>query len=176
MSDDFPSAPALFGFIGRSGAGKTTIITDVIDCLRLESYSVSAIKRAHDGLDLDRPGRDSWLLRAAGCSEVMIVGDRRWALLHEYRAEPEPEQLALARRMKHVDIILFEGFRNAPFPMIEVHRPSLGLPMLWKACPSVVALATDPAVDCPLPILNLRVPREVAAFVIAHLGLAPPAQ
>jgi len=164
-------APALFGFVGRSGAGKTTIITDVIDCLRLDGFAVSAVKRAHDGFDLDRPGKDSWRLREAGCREVMLVGDRRFALLHEYDIASEPAPLALALRMQKVDIILFEGFRGAPIPMIEVHRPSLGLPMLWPAYPSVVAIAADGAVECPLPVLDLAKADDVAAFLTAHLGL-----
>jgi len=165
--------PALFGFVGRSGAGKTTLITDVIDCLRMDGFTVSAIKRAHDGFDLDRPGKDSWRLREAGCREVMMVGDRRWALLHEYDAEPEPTPLALALRMANVDIVLFEGFRHAPIPMIEVFRPSLDRPMLWPNFPSVVAVASDGEVSCPLPVLELAAPQAVATFVIAHLGLPP---
>ena len=173
MSDDPRPAPALFGFVGRSGAGKTTLITDVIDCLRLDGFTVSAIKRAHDGFDLDRPGKDSWRLRDAGCREVMMVGDRRWALLHENHAEPEPTPLALALRMAGVDIVLFEGFRNAPIPMIEVFRPSLGRPMLWPDCPSVVAVAVDSAVSCPLPVLNLGAPQAVTMFITAHLALQP---
>ena len=144
--------------------GKTTLITDVIDCLRLDGFTVSAIKRAHDGFDLDRPGKDSWRLREAGCREVMMVGDRRWALLHEYDTEPEPTPLALAQRMAGVDIVLFEGFRNAPIPMIEVFRPSLGRPMLWPNCPSVVAVAADGEVSCPLPVLDLGAPQAVATF------------
>jgi molybdopterin-guanine dinucleotide biosynthesis protein B len=168
--EDHPR-PALFGFVGRSGAGKTTIITDVIECLRLDGFTVSAIKRAHDGFDLDRPGKDSWRLREAGCEEVMLVGDRRWALLREYRNEAEPDPLALAQRMDHVDIVLFEGFRGAPIPMIEVHRPSLGLPMLWPNCPTVVAVVTDGELACPLPRLDLAEPDEVAAFLTRHLGL-----
>ena len=170
MLQERHGAPALFGFVGRSGAGKTTVITDVIECLRLDGFTVSAIKRAHDGFDLDQPGKDSWRLREAGCREVMLVGDRRFALLHEYDGEPEPDPLALARRMRDVDIVLFEGFRQAPVPMIEVHRPSLGLPMLWPTCPTVVALASDGAVECPLPVLTLAAPHEVAAFVTQHLG------
>ena len=59
----------------------------------------------------------------------MMAGDRRWALLHEYDTEFESTPLALAQRMTGVDIVLFEGFRNAPIPMIEVFRPSLGRPM-----------------------------------------------
>jgi molybdopterin-guanine dinucleotide biosynthesis adapter protein len=173
MSDLKSGAPALFGFIGRSGAGKTTIIIDVIGCLRLQGFTVSAIKRAHDGLDLDRPGKDSWRLREAGCREVMLVGDQRWALLHEYWEQPEPDPRELARHMPNVDIVLFEGFRTAPIPMIEVHRPSLGLPMLWPRCPSVVAVALDDDADCPLPKLNLADSLGVTTFVIQTLGMSP---
>ncbi len=167
------SQPALFGFIGRSGAGKTTIIIDVIHCVRLDGFTVSAIKRAHDGMDLDRPGKDSWRLREAGCEEVMLVGDRRWALLHEYRAEPEPDPRELALRMQGVDIVIFEGFRGAAIPMIEVHRPSLGLPMLWPKYPSVVAMVSDSELDCQLPVLNLQRPRDVADFMLRYLRLVP---
>ena len=173
MAGDPNYVPALFGFVGRSGAGKTTLITDIIDCLRLDGFTVSAIKRAHDGFDLDRPGKDSWRLREAGCREVMLVGDRRWALLHEYGAESEPTPLALAQSMTSVDIVLFEGFRKAQIPMIEVYRPSLGRPMLWPDCPSVVAVAADGAVSCPLPVLDLAAPLAVATFIAAHLGIRP---
>lgn len=171
MTDGSLVAPALFGFVGRSGAGKTTLILDVVACLRREGFVVSAIKRAHDGFDLDRPGKDSWLFREAGCREVMMVGERRWALLHEYVDEPEPDALALARRMAHVDVVLFEGFRSAPIPMIEVFRPSLGRPMLWPTCPSVVAVAADGHVACPLPVLDLGAPQAVAQFVRDRVGL-----
>lgn len=165
--------PALFGFIGRSGAGKTTIITDIIECLRIDGFTVSAIKRAHDGFDLDRPGKDSWRLREAGCREVMLVGDRRWALLREYGEQPEPDPVALARRMGDVDVVLFEGFRGAAIPMIEVFRPSLGLPPLWESVSSVIAVATDEILQCSLPVLNLDAPQAVADFVIDLLKLAP---
>ncbi|MDH5286832.1 MAG: molybdopterin-guanine dinucleotide biosynthesis protein B [Betaproteobacteria bacterium] len=168
-------APALFGFIGRSGAGKTTLILDVIAQLRGEGCVVSAIKRAHDGLDLDRPGKDSWRMREAGCREVIIAGDRRFALLHEYRDAPEPDPLDLARRLDSADVVLLEGFRSAPIPTIEVYRPSLGLPMLWPQHPSVIALATDGDADCPLPRLALADAAAVARFVRERLGLRPPA-
>jgi len=170
------STPSLFGFIGRSGAGKTTLILDVIACLRGQGFVVSAIKRAHDGLDLDRPGKDSWRMREAGCREVMVVGERRFALLHEYRDAPEPRPLELAQRLAGADIVLFEGFRSAPIPMIEVFRPSLGRPMLFTECRSVVAIASDGAVDCPLPVLDLAQPAAIAQFVLAHLGIGAAAR
>jgi molybdopterin-guanine dinucleotide biosynthesis protein B len=176
MPDSTSRPSALFGFVGRSGAGKTTILTDVIQHLREYGFAVSAIKRAHDGFDLDRPGKDSWRLRESGCAEVMLVGDRRWALLHEYGDEPEPDPVGLARCMRNVDLVLVEGFRSAPIPMIEVYRPALGLPMLWPTCAAVVAVASDGTVDCPFPLLRLNDPPAVAAFVLRHLGLPSRSQ
>ena len=67
---------------------------------------------------------------------------------------------------------MFEGFRAAPTPMIEVYRPALGLPMLWPAHGSVVAVATDGTVDCALPVLPLSDPAGVARFVCSYVGLA----
>lgn len=174
--DESATRPALFGFIGRSGAGKTTLILDVIARLRGEGYVVSAIKRGHDGLDLDRPGKDSWRMREAGCHEVMVVGDRRFALLHEYRDAPEPSPLELARRLAGADVVLLEGFRGAAIPTIEVYRPSLGRPMLWPQHPSVIALATDGEADCPLPRLALDDAAAVARFVCERLRLTTPAR
>ena len=175
MSDASSTVPALFGFIGRSGAGKTTLILDVIAALRSRGLVVSAIKRAHDGFDLDHPGKDSWRMREAGCREVLVAGDRRFALLHEYGDDEEPAPLALAARLTEADVVLFEGFRGAPIPMIEVFRPALGLPMLWPQHPSVVAVATDGELEIPLPRLPLGAPVAVADFVCTHLGLAPAA-
>jgi molybdopterin-guanine dinucleotide biosynthesis adapter protein len=172
MTGDRSQPPALFGFIGRSGAGKTSLILEVIAGLRRRGLAVSAIKRGHDGIDLDQPGKDSWRMREAGCSEVIIASDRRFALLHEYRDQPEASPVDLARRMSGVDVVLLEGFRAAPVPMIEVFRPSLGRPALWRDVPQVVAVATDGAVDCPLPVLDLRLPEDVTGFVGRHLGLA----
>ena len=113
-------------------------------------------------------------MREAGCREVMVVGERRFALLYEYRDAPEPGPLELAQRLAGADIVLFEGFRSAPIPMIEVFRPALGRPMLWPECRSVVAIASDGAIDCPLPVLDLAQPAAIAAFVLAHLGIGAP--
>jgi len=55
--------------------------------------------------------------------------------------------------------------------MLEVFSPSLGRPMLWPVCPSVIAVATDGDVTCPLPVLNLAAPQAITAFITGHTGL-----
>jgi len=79
---------------------------------------VSTIKRAPDGFDLDQPGKTSYERREAGCREVMLVGDRRLALMSEFRREPERSLADLAARLLPVDIVIAEGFRDAVVPTV----------------------------------------------------------
>jgi len=80
----------VIGIAGWSGSGKTTLITRVIPVLVRRGIRVATVKHAHHEFDIDRPGKDSWLHREAGASEVAIVSSRRWAIVHELRREEEP--------------------------------------------------------------------------------------
>ncbi|MDH5209856.1 MAG: molybdopterin-guanine dinucleotide biosynthesis protein B, partial [Burkholderiaceae bacterium] len=71
------------GFIGYSNSGKTTLIEKLIPLFRARGLSVSAIKNAHHGFDMDRPGKDSYRYREAGAGQVLIATGERWALLTE---------------------------------------------------------------------------------------------
>ncbi len=131
--------------------------------------TVSTVKHAHHGVDLDRPGKDSWRHRAAGAHEVLVASNGRWALLHE---EPgaEPDLPALLSRMSAVDLVLVEGFKRSAFAKLEVHRPSLGKPPLWPQWPDVVAVATDHAVaDCDRPILDLADIDAIATWIVSFV-------
>src|SRR5512140_574785 len=118
----------VFGFAGYSGAGKTTLIEALIPRFTARGLKVSLIKHTHHNFDVDRPGKDSYRHREAGASEVMLVCDQRWAIMHELRGETEPpfeEQLA---RLSPCDLVLVEGFKYSPIPKLEVHRPAYGKP------------------------------------------------
>jgi molybdopterin-guanine dinucleotide biosynthesis protein MobB len=159
----------ILGITGWSGSGKTTLITRLIPLLAAAGLSVSTVKHAHDGFDLDQPGKDSWRHREAGAREVMLASSRRWALLHE---EPggEPDLSALLGRLAPVDLVLVEGFKRHDFPKLEVHRASLGKSPLWPNVPGVRAVATDAALpECPRPLLDLNQPEAVRDWVLAAL-------
>jgi molybdopterin-guanine dinucleotide biosynthesis protein B len=161
----------IFGLAGWSGSGKTTLLTAVIPKLVARGLAVSTIKHAHHEFDIDRPGKDSWRHREAGASEVMVSSARRWAIMHELRGAPEPTLDDLVARVSPVDLVLVEGFKHHPHPKIEVHRPSLGKPLLYPDDPHVVAIASDEALAGPLPLLPLGDPDAVARFILDHLGL-----
>lgn len=158
----------LLGFIGSSGSGKTTLIEAVLPLLREHGLRVSAMKHAHHGFDVDRPGKDSFRYREAGAEEVMLVAEGRWALLRETGEEISVE--ALAARMTPVDVVLVEGFKLAAIPKIEVYRPSLGKPTFFHDDPGVVAVASDEAIEAGgRVVLPLNEPARVVEFVLAYV-------
>jgi molybdopterin-guanine dinucleotide biosynthesis adapter protein len=160
----------ILGLAGWSGSGKTTLMTAIIPELVARGLSVSTIKHAHHEFDIDRPGKDSWRHRQAGAHQVMVASARRWALMHELRDAPEPSLDELVARMSPVDLLLVEGWKRHPHPKIEVHRPSIGKPLLYPEDPWVVAIASDEKLSAPVPLLPLGDPGAVAVFISAHLG------
>ncbi len=57
----------LLGFAAYSGTGKTTLLTRLIPLLKAQGLRVGVIKHAHHKVDVDKPGKDSYELRKAGC-------------------------------------------------------------------------------------------------------------
>ena len=161
----------IFGLAGWSGSGKTTLLAAIIPELAVRGLSVSTIKHAHHDFDIDRPGKDSWRHRQAGASEVMVASARRWALMHELRGAAEPSLDELVARLSPVDVVIVEGYKRHPHPKLEVHRPSLGKPLLYPDDPHIVAIASDEPFAAPLPLLSLADPAAVAGFMLDHLGL-----
>ena len=160
----------IFGLAGWSGSGKTTLLAALIPELVARGLSVSTIKHAHHDFDIDRPGKDSWRHRQAGAREVMVASARRWALMRELRGDAEPSLDELVRRLGPVDVVIVEGFKRHPHPKLEVHRPSLGKPLLYPDDPHIIAIASDEPFAAPLPLLSLADPAAVAGFMLDHLG------
>ena len=157
------------GLAGWSGAGKTTLLVKIIPLLTAHGLRVSTIKHAHHDFDIDKPGKDSWMHRQAGATEVLVASGRRWALMHELHDEPEPALDALLGQLNAVDLVLIEGFKRDPHPKIEVHRAANGKPLLYPDDPAILAVAADAALlGAALPVLALDDAAAVAAFVIEH--------
>ena len=162
----------VFGIAGYSGMGKTTLLERLVPALRARGLVVSLIKHSHKAIEIDRPGKDSYRLREAGCSEVVLLGEGRWALMHELRGEPEPSLDYLLGRLQHCDLVLVEGFKEGAFPKLEVWRAEVGKPTLWPQWPGIVGIASDSPVPLaaghPPVLLALADIEAVAEFVLSH--------
>jgi molybdopterin-guanine dinucleotide biosynthesis adapter protein len=160
----------IFGLAGWSGSGKTTLLAALIPELIGRGVTVSTIKHAHHEFDIDQPGKDSWVHRQAGASEVMVASSRRFALMRELRDTPELSLSELVVRMAPVDLLLVEGFKREPHPKLEVYRPSVGKPFLYPDDPHIVAIASDTALTAPLPVLPLADVAAIADFILKRMG------
>ena len=159
----------VFGFAGYSGSGKTTLIENLIPRMVMAGLTVSLIKHAHHGFDIDRPGKDSFRHREAGCSEVLLTSDQRWALMHELRGAPEPELKDQLGLLSPCDLVLVEGYKASPIPKLEVHRPAHGQLPMFMENRSIVAVASDARIDTPLPLLDINDYDGITDFIMRFL-------
>ena len=159
----------MIGLAGWSGSGKTTLITKVLPVLIGRGLKISTLKHAHHGFDLDQPGKDSFMHRAAGASEVIISSAKRWAVLHELREEPEWNMPALLQKIAPVDLVLVEGYKRESFPKIEVYRIENGKPLLHGEDGYIVAVASNtPLPGVKLPVIDLNNIDAVADALLKH--------
>lgn len=166
----------IFGISGHSGMGKTTLLEKLVPEIGSRGLIVSLIKHSHKNIDIDRPGKDSYRLRESGCKEVFLLGNDRWALMHELRGTPEPSLDYLLGRIQACDLVLIEGFKGGIFPKLEVWRASIAKEPLWPEWPGILALATDTPVRTAVHLgttpeltnLDLSDIVAIADFVISN--------
>ena len=159
----------IIGLAGWSGSGKTTLITKVIPRLIARGVTVSTLKHAHHGFDLDQPGKDSFFHRAAGATEVIISSAKRFAILHELREEAEWDLPDLVAKMSPVDLVLVEGYKRDAFPKLEIHRAANGKPLIHPDDPHVVAIAADtPLPAAKVPVIDLNDIEAIADLLLKH--------
>lgn len=165
----------IFGIAGHSGMGKTTLLEHLVPEIAAHGLVVSLIKHSHKNIDIDRPGKDSYRLRESGCKEVLLLGNDRWALMHELRGAAEPSLEYLLDRMQHCDLVLIEGFKGGDFPKLEVWRKSVGKPTLWPHWTGITAIASDTPSDSEatpgLTQLDLSDTASLSAFVMSNAVL-----
>lgn len=163
----------VFGVVGWKNNGKTGLMERLVAEISARGISVSTVKHAHHTFDIDHPGKDSYRHRSAGAREVLLASRNRWALMHESRDEDEPRLDELLSRLQPVDLVLIEGYKRDMHPKIEAHRNTTGQPLIARGDASVVAVASDIALEgLAQPVFPLDDTRAIADFVLAEVGLA----
>lgn len=132
------TAPRVFGVTGWKNAGKTTLVERLVAEFAGRGWRVSTIKHAHHDVDIDRSGTDSFRHRAAGATEVALVGGQRYAIMRE---EANPSLTDVVARLSPCDIVLVEGYKREPHGKIEVRADNAN--PLAASDPAIVAIASD---------------------------------
>ena len=164
----------VLGFVAPSGSGKTTLLRQVVALLQARGVRVGYLKHAHHTFDLDRPGKDSFELRAAGAAQTLLASRERWALqVERERKGEDPDLDEMLARFEHqtLDLVLVEGFKHAHYPKIEVYRAALGQAPLYPGDTEIIALATDdpPPIQPHPPRLSLSDVAALIDFILAEM-------
>ncbi len=115
------SPPKIVSIVGKSKCGKTTLIEKVIPELNRRGYRVGTVKHhAHAGFEIDKPGKDTWRMSAAGACAVSMISPGKMFLIRNTDDEMALENVR--ELMGDVDIILAEGFLSSAQERIEVVR------------------------------------------------------
>lgn len=154
-------------FVAKSGAGKTTLLEKVIARPKDRGYRVGVIKHDAHCFDIDRPGKDSYRLTAAGADTMVISSPEKLALVKKHAASPPVEDL-LSAFFNDVDIVLTEGFKSSALPKIEVHRRENGAALLCRGKghdPTLLAVASDEPLELDVPRLDIDDADMVTDFI-----------
>ena len=157
----------LLAIVGWNGTGKTTLLQQVIPILLSKGIRAGLIKHTHHEMDVDTPGKDSYLLRKAGASQVMVASSERWALMCETPEKQSIDLPYLLSRMDHsvLEIVLVEGFKEESVPKIVLWRAGIkgGIEELLDE--QVIAVASDQKLALNVPVLDINRPDSVADFI-----------
>jgi molybdopterin-guanine dinucleotide biosynthesis protein B len=151
VSNKRPGERLVFGVAGWKNAGKTTLVERLVAEFVRRGWTVNTVKHAHHAADVDQPGRDTFRHRAAGATEVALVGGHRYAIMREQEDATLVEVLA---RLAPADVVLVEGFKREPHPKIEIRAGTdeAAAPPMAPKDPSIIAIAADiPPDDQRLP-------------------------
>jgi molybdopterin-guanine dinucleotide biosynthesis protein B len=165
----------VIGIAGWKNSGKTTLVIRLVEEFVRRGVSVATVKHAHHEFQIDDAATDSARHRRAGARDVAIVSSTRWAIVHELRDEDEPTLDEVLAHLSPVDIVIVEGYKQAPIPKIEVRRreQSSKEPLAARD-PQVLAIAADHAIaDETLPVFALDDIAAIADFIVAGVASSP---
>lgn len=164
----------VIGFAAWSGTGKTTLLVQLLPVLKQHGLRIAMIKHAHHAFDIDHPGKDSFELRKAGASPMVISSSRRIAIMIDKPDDSEPDLQDLLNRISgdEVDLVLVEGFKQWAFPKIELFRREVGKPLLYPDDNHIIAIAHDGNLpnQPPIPQLDINRPQQIAEFILKNVA------
>ena len=153
----------IVSIVGKSQSGKTVLMEQLIAEFKRRGYKVAALKHSPGGMEIDRPGKDSWRFTQAGSDAVLVSSPDRLAFIKRLDHELGLEEI-LPVIGDEFDLILVEGFRKSKIPKIEVHKKELGDDLLCSLG-ELSAVVTDGSLDTDIPLLRWGDSVAIADFI-----------
>jgi molybdopterin-guanine dinucleotide biosynthesis adapter protein len=154
----------IVSIVGKSNAGKTTLLEKLIPELVKRGYRVATIKHNVHGFDIDQEGKDSWRHKKAGAHLTVISSPCRIAVIEDVEKDLSLEEIR-EKYIHDVDIILTEGYKGNPFPKVEVFRSELKRELLYKKEDNLLAIASDIGMNIGVPCFDINDASGLAGLI-----------
>ena len=161
--------PPLICIVGYSGAGKTTLMVNLITRLTRRGLRVGTIKHDVHGFQMDQPGKDSFRHKAAGAATSIISSPHQMTMVTDVDHDHAPQDLL--PMLATMDIVLAEGFKRGPLPKIEVFRAETGKGPACQGDPRLLAVVSDVPLDWGVRYFATTDADDLADYLIAYFGL-----
>jgi len=145
----------IISIVGKSNAGKTTLLEKLIPALVQRGYRVATVKHNIHGFQIDHEGKDSWRHKKAGAHLTLISSPDCVALIEDVAKDYSLAELR-EKYIKDVDVILTEGHKGNPYPKIEVFRSLLKRELLCKKEDNLLAVAADIKIAIGVPCFDIN--------------------
>ena len=145
----------ILSVVGRSNAGKTTLIVKMIAELVRRGYRVATIKHNRHGFEIDHEGKDSWRHKQAGARITVIASPHQIAVVEDIEKDYDVAEL-VDRYIRNVDLVLSEGFKKNPHPKIEVNRSEMKQDILSTKEDNLLAIASDSPLEAGVPSFDIN--------------------
>lgn len=157
--------------VGKSGSGKTSLIERLIKEFKRRGYRVASVKHCPHGMEIDKPGKDSWKFSQAGSDAVVFSSLDKLVFVKNVDGD---SSIAEILRMigGDFDLVLIESYKKDRVPKIEVHRKELGDDFI---CPtkSLSAIITDEKLKIDKPQFPINDTSAIADFIEKNFVFKP---
>lgn len=159
----------VISFTARSGTGKTTYLEKLIPLLKKEGIRIAILKHDAHGFQIDKPGKDSYRLTAAGADHMILTSCDQTAAVFSHPGL-NPDLHVLLSYIGNVDLIIIEGYKMEHIPKIELLRKG------WQETPvsnpdGLLALISDFPYPTELPLFDLNSPVSIIPFIKSFIKI-----
>ncbi len=156
--------------VGRKKRGKTSLVERLIPEFKRRGYKVGSIKYTTLDHQFDTPGKDSFRHTQAGADTTLILSPKSIALFSSYLREMEPDRL-FNLFFQGYDLIIGEGFKNSPYPKVEVLDASQDSEPLCDKDENLVAVVCDKNINSFVPVFSSSQIEPLADFLEKEIAL-----
>ena len=164
--------PVLVGIVGWKNSGKTTLVERLIALLTRRGLKIMTVKHTHHALGPLNGSTDGERHSRAGALKTIVIGPDSWEISGCRQIGPPPSLAELSPHVASADLVIVEGYKNAPIPKIELRRQAAATQdPLAPNDTRIVAIATDHDTYAgELPLFALDDAEGIAAFIAALAG------